>query len=211
MRNKRRAAPPAREALHRDPNRMIACRVVCLGTCLWLCGCANLLPRGDSEQPSGFDSFEAAAQAFDKVVAYRTTVEQLKGLGFDLQSSPNVRLISYPRLTGLLAPDRGVPFEAIDPGIRDCIVARLACQAYEFHLGREATRREGSFMLDFLNFHRETRVTGWRFEGLLAVREGVVLFRSHGGDPRTDRVERQVNPLGPLQRLGEAAGGRLAR
>ena len=40
-----------------------------------LCGCANLLPRGDSEQPSGFDSFEAA-QAFDQVVADRTTVEQ---------------------------------------------------------------------------------------------------------------------------------------
>ena len=74
-----------------------------------------------------------------------------------------------------------------------------------------ATRREGSFMLDFLNFRRETRVTGWQFEGLLAVRDGVVLFRSHGGDPRTDRVERQVNPLGPLQRLGEGAGGRLAR
>lgn len=60
-------------------------------------GCANLLPRGDSEQPSGFDSFEAAAQAFDKVVAYRTTVEQLRTLGFDLQSSANVTLIPYPR------------------------------------------------------------------------------------------------------------------
>ena len=190
---------------------MTACRVVCLGAGLLLSGCANLLPRGDSEQPSGFDSFEAAAQAFDKVVAYRTTVEQLKELGFDLRSSPNVTLISYPQLTGRLAPDRGVPFEAIDPGIRDCIVARLACQAYEFHLGREAMRRQGSFMLDFLNFRRETRVTGWRFEGLLAVRDGVVLFSSHGGDPRTDRVERQVNPLGPLQRLGEGAGGRLAR
>ena len=66
-------------------------------------------------------------------------------------------------------------------------------------------------MLDFLNFRRETRMTGWRFEGLLAVRDGVVLFRSHGGDPRSDRVERQVNPLGPLQRLGEGAGGRMAR
>ena len=190
---------------------MMACRSLFFGTCILLCGCANLLPRSGIEQPSGFDSFEAAAQAFDKVVAYDTTVEQLKALGFDLQSSPNVTLISYPQLTGRLAPDRGVPFEAIDPGIRDCIVARLACQAYEFHLGSETTRREGSFMLDFLNFRRETRVTGWRFEGLLAVRDGVVLFRSHGGEPRTDRTERQVNPLGPLQRAGEGAGGLLVR
>ena len=36
-------------------------------------------------------------------------------------------------------------------------------------------------MLDVLKFRRTTRVTGWRFEGLLAVRDGVVLFRSHGG------------------------------
>ena len=182
-----------------------------IGASVLLSACTTLLPRGDSQQPSGFDSFEAAAQAFGKVVAYTTTVEGLKTLGFDLRVSPNVTLISYPQLTSRLAPDRGVPFDSIDPGIRDCIVARLACKAYVFHLGREATRREGSFMLDFLNFRRQTRVTGWRFEGLLAVRDGVVLFSSHGGDPRTDRLEHQVNPLGPLQRLGEGAGGRLAR
>ena len=190
---------------------MIARGIIFFGTLILLTGCGSLLPRGDSEQPSGFDSFETAAQAFDKVVAYGTTVEQLKTLGFDLQSSPNVTLISYPQLTSRLAPDRGVPFEAIDPGIRDCIVARLACQVYEFHLGRETSHREGSFMLDFLNFRRETRVTGWRFEGLLAVRDGVVLFRSHGGEPRTDRRDRRVNPLGPLQGAGEGAGGLLVR
>ncbi len=30
-------------------------------------GCAHLLPRRDSEGPSQFESFEAAAQAFDKI------------------------------------------------------------------------------------------------------------------------------------------------
>ena len=194
-----------------NPDALIARSIVFVGSFMLLTGCGSLLPRGDSEQPSGFDTFEAAAQAFDKVVAYGTTVEQLKTLGFDLQASPNVTLISYPQLTGRLAPDRGVPFEAIDPGIRDCIVARLACKVYEFHLGRETSRREGSFMLDFLNFRRETRVSGWRFEGLLAVRDGVVLFRSHGGEPRTDRTDRRVNPLGPLQGAGEGAGGLLVR
>lgn len=109
---------------------MIASRIVVLGTGLLLCACTSLLPGRDTEWPSGFDSFDAAAKAFDEVVPNRTTVDQLNTLGFDLQASPNVTLISYPQLTGRLAPDRGVPFEAIDPGIRDCIVARLACQAY---------------------------------------------------------------------------------
>ena len=69
---------------------MISFRIAWFSSCLLLCGCANLLPRGDSERPSGFDSFEAAAQAFNAVVPYRTTVEQLSALGFDLQASPNV-------------------------------------------------------------------------------------------------------------------------
>ena len=54
-------------------------------------------------------------------------------------------------------------------------------------------------------------MTGWRFEGLLAVRDGVVLFRSRGCEPRADRTDRQVNPLGPLQGAGDAAGKLLVR
>ena len=190
---------------------MIAHRLICFAASLLLGGCANLLPRGDSQQPSGFDSFEAAAHAFDKIETYRTTATQLKALGFDLQDGANVTLIPYPQLMLSLAPDRGIPFEALDPGIRDCILSRQACRAYEFRLSSESTRREGNFLLDFLNFRRTTHVSGWAFDGLLAVRNGVVLFRSYGGVPRTDRTEQQVNPLGPLQPAGEAARGLLLR
>jgi hypothetical protein len=176
-----------------------------------LAGCATWLPRGDTQQPSAFDSFEAAASAFNNIVSYRTTVDEMKALGFDLQAASNISLIPYPQLTVRLAPDPGVPFDALDPGIRDCILARQACRVYEFHLARETKRREGAFWHDFLNFQRTVRVVGWRFEGLVAVRDGVVLFRSYGGEPRNDRTERQVNPLGPLQPAGEAAGGLIRR
>jgi hypothetical protein len=179
--------------------------VACV-TCFALVGCAQWLPHAEVQQPSGFETFETAATAFEKVIGYRTTVGELKELGFDLQASSNLTLIPYPQLTARLSPDPGVPFDALDPGIRDCILARQACQAYEFHLSHESKRREGAFWLDFLNFRRTVRVVGWRFEGLVAVRDGVVLFRSHGGEPRNDRTERQVNPLGPFQPAGEAAG-----
>jgi len=102
-----------------------------------------------------------------------------------------------------------VPLDSADPGIRDCILARDQCVAYQFEFGTERRRREGGFMLDFLNFRRVTHVTGWRFEGLVAVRQGIVLFRSHGGEARIDRTERQHNPLGPLQPAGEGLGRAL--
>jgi hypothetical protein len=165
-----------------------------------------MLPRGSSEGPSLFDTFEAAAAAFDKIVSHRTTVDELKALGFDPHASSNLTVIPYPQLTARLSPDPGVPFDTLDVGIRECILAHQACQAYEFHLARETSHHEGGFFLDFMNFRRSVRVIGWRFNGLVAVRDGVVLFRSFGGEPRNDRTELQVNPLGPLQPAGEAVG-----
>ena len=45
---------------------------------------------------------------------------------------------------------------------------------------------------------------GWRFEGVMLVRDGVVLFRNHGGQPNIELVEDRRNPLGPLQNAGES-------
>ena len=131
--------------------------IACIA-CVALAGCAQWLPHTESQQPGGFDTFETAAAAFEKVVSYRTTVGELKDLGFDVLASSNLTLIAYPQLTARLSPDPGVPFDALDPGIRDCILARRACQAYEFHLSHESKRREGAFLLDFLNFRRTVRV-----------------------------------------------------
>lgn len=176
-----------------------------------LAGCAALLPRSLTDQPSGFDSFEAAARALELAVPYRTTTVELKALGFDLDASPNVTLVPYPQLIARLAPNSSVPLDALDPGIRDCILARQACRVFEFHLARETRQREGNFFLDFLNFRRATAITGWRFDGLLVVRDGLLLFRSHAGEPRIDRTELEVHPLGPLQPAGESAGSLLRR
>lgn len=180
-----------------------------------LCGalgaCSGLLPRGSTESQSGFASFEAAREAIERVLPYQTTVDQLKELGFDAQASANVRLIPYPEVITRLAPNPSVPLDMLDAGIRDCIEARQACRAYEFTMGRQNSRREGSFWADFLNFRRRTEVSGWRFQGLVVVRDGVVLFRNYGGEPQIKQTERQSNPLGPLQPAGEAAGALIHR
>ena len=61
-----------------------------------LAGCANLLPRADTQQPSSFDSFEAASIAFDKIVGYQTTVDEMRQLGFDLRAAANITVIPLP-------------------------------------------------------------------------------------------------------------------
>jgi hypothetical protein len=179
--------------------------------CLGVAACADLLPRSKSQQPSGFDSFEAAAVALDRALPYTTTVTELKALGYDVLASPNVTQIPYPQLIARLAPNSSVPLDALDPGIRDCMLARQACRVYEFRLAHEDRRRDGNFWLDFLNFRRSTSITGWRFEGLLVVRDGMLLFRSYAGEPRTDRTEVETRPLGPFQPAGESSGSLILR
>lgn len=174
-------------------------------------GCGNLLPRGYTDTPAGFRSFEEGQAAALRIVALKTRTDELKGLGFDISGGPNVTLIPYPDIVGRLAPHPGVPFEKLDVGVRECIEAQTACRAYLFRFDRQDRRREGNFWLDFLNLRRTTYVSGWWFEALIVVSDGRVLFRNYAGQAHTDRVEQQVNPLGPFQPAGEGAGAFLLR
>lgn len=184
----------------------MACRTpITLLLCAAVAGCAALLPRAKSSELSSFHSFESARAAFLQVQPYRTTLDELKTLGFDVNASGNVRRIPYPQLIAHLVPTSTLVIDEPEVGIRDCIRAQQACRAYVFSFSRLAHDRRGGFLADFLNFRRHTHTTGWRFEALVLVRDDVVLFGNHGGEPNIDLVDERVNPLGPLQSLGEAA------
>ena len=143
-----------------------------------------------------------------RIVALQTPTAELKDLGFD-PAGRNVTLIPYPDIVGRLAPHPGVPFDKLDAGIRKCIEAQSACRGYSCHFERQDRKRGGSFWLDFLNIRRTTYVSGWWFDALIVVTDGTVLFRNYAGQATTDKVERQVNPLGPFQPAGESAGSAL--
>lgn len=174
-------------------------------------GCTSFLPHGRSDLTSRFTNFEAARDALEQLVPYRSTMEDMRRLGFDWSVAANVKLIPYPEIVSRLAPNPSIPLDMLDPGIRDCIQARQACRAYEFTIGQEKHVREGGFFRDFLNFDRTTHTTGWRFQGLVVVRDDIVLFRNFGGEPQIDKTDRQRNPLGPFQSGGEAAGKMLTQ
>ncbi|GAA0766968.1 hypothetical protein LRH25_28280 [Ideonella azotifigens] len=178
---------------------------------LLLAACGHLLPSETQRTATSFESYEAAGQALQAVVPFKTTVNDLKALGFDIADSANVNVIPYPELVARLAPHPNIALDELDPGIRACIQAQMACRAYEFEIGVQQRQRVGDFWRDFLNFRRLTEVSGWHLRALLVIRSGVVLFSNFGGEPRVARSELRVNPLGPLQPSGEAAGAILTR
>ncbi len=188
--------------------KLLATSVLC---CAALSACSHLLPKASTDTPSGFDSFEAAQAAADRIVPLRTRVAELKGLGFDPAGGTNVTLIPYPDIAARLAPYPALPLSALDPGVRMCIEAQANCRGYLFHFERQDRQRTGGFWGDFLNFRRTTVIRGWKFDALVVTSDGTVLFRNTAGQPQVDRVEQQRNPLGPLQPGGEAAGALLLR
>jgi hypothetical protein len=184
--------------------------LLAMATALGGCASGGLLPDSSTAVRAEFADFESARSQFENIEPYKTTVDDLKTLGFDT-ASPNVRLIGYPDIVGRLAPNSSLALDQLDPGIRDCILARLRCRVYEYRVANETRVRNGAFLLDWLNFKRTVEVKSWQFDAIVAVREGVVLFRNYGGAPHNERTERQFNPLGPFQGVGDSVSGLLLK
>lgn len=195
--------------MHRASRLSLAANIVAMA--VMSAGCTSLLPHGSSGTPSPFETFAQAEAAASRIVPFRTLTGELKALGFDPEGGRNVTLIPYPDILARLVPYGGIAPGSLDPGIRACIEARTSCRAYVFHFERQDRDRVGPFLADFLNFRRQTQVTGWWFDALVVVSDGQVLFRNMGGQPAIRRDERQLNPLGPFQPSGEAVGGLLGR
>ena len=196
-------------AAWRETGRMRLMHPMVTACCL-LGGCGHLLPHESQSVQAPFADFAAAEGAVERIVPFETTPAELQSLGFDLRG-PNVVQIPYPELVDRLAPNPSVPLAELDSGIRECILSRMACEAYEFKLGQETHRRTGGFWADFLNFERTTEVRGWSFQALIVMKGGVVLFRNPGGEAHIARTQHQSNPLGPLQPAGESAGSLILK
>lgn len=166
-----------------------------------LAGCSSMLPRSNNESAS-FQSFEEARKAIENLVPMRSNLEQLASLGVDPFKLPNTLILSYPDLVRRFAPGNVLSKDDLDPGIVTCLNARNACRGWELKVERISRVRTGGFVSDFLNFSRRTESSGWRFNALILMVDGVVVYRAWGGQPLLNAVDVQRNPLGPLQNIG---------
>lgn len=176
--------------------------VVGLSLLLLLGGCASLLPRGEAQTSKPWNDFNQAYAAYERIEPYVTTTAQLKAEGIDPLTTPNVIILNYADIVRRLVPPAGsdVP---LDRGIRDCLSAQAECRGYEVEQRHIDRKRVGNFWLDFLDFRRETVTTGWRFNMLLLIVNGRVVYKLWGGQPEIAETEVTRNPLGPLQSIGQ--------
>jgi hypothetical protein len=170
---------------------------------LGLQGCASWLPQAAAD-PVYFTSFDQARTAIESIEPGRTRTADLKAMHLDTVQQPNTVVLSYADILRRVMGGSVLAKQDLAPGIVQCLEAHDACRGLEFNINSIHKDRVGSFWLDFINFKRETVTSGWRFNALILSVDEVVVYRSWGGQPEVNLVDKQRNPLGPLQEIGPA-------
>lgn len=169
-----------------------------------LAGCANLLPSMKREVTTPWIDFDSAKRSFDQIVPYQTTLHAVHTLGFGPDHVPNMQVLNQAQVVQATLPSPLQDGATVPKGILDCMRAGTACVGYAMEPSRMEYRRVGNFVLDVLNFRRDTVTTGWRFAALIVVIDDTVVYKQWSGQPKIQSTVRRTNPLGPLQSIDDA-------
>ena len=167
-------------------------------------GCAAMLPSAKITVTSPWQSFENIKTVYEKIIPDKTTMEDLKQIGFDPYKTPNIRILTAADIPSYFMPNPSIKKDDLDPGVLECINAKDRCRAYQVNVGDKKKKRVGNFWLDIFEFERLTKESGWEFKGLIIVIDNLVVYKEPvAGKPKIDVEELEKKPLGLLQEIGD--------
>ncbi len=167
-----------------------------------LTGCSSLLPREKNLTVGIWDSYEEAENTFSQIVPYVTTKDDLTNLNINPEDNNNITLLNYAEIANRFDLGTDIDGYIPDAGINDCIIAKAECRGYLINEKKLKSKRYGNFWSDLLNFKRKTDITGWMFEGVILIKNGVVVYKLSSGTPSVHEKLESNRPLGPLQSGG---------
>jgi hypothetical protein len=168
------------------------------------CGGLSLLPhRSDLAEDQNFQSYDQVAAAYQSIVPGQTREADLNKLGFNAAIQPNAEVISYLGVIERFMPRDSIRFDHLAKPVKSCIEAQERCSAYVFRPSRLDQQRTGSIFLDLMGFERTTIDRGWAAEVVLLMQDGHVAYKVMSGKPHIEGYHDDIQPLGPLQDLGD--------
>lgn len=169
-----------------------------------LAGCSSLLPKSKETSGApgvGWQSYQDAQRSFDGIVPGKTTAAELAALHLDPRVNPNVTVLPRHELRYRFVVNQTITPADLDDGVRECLEAREQCRALEINQTATQKKRTGNAALDMAKVYRETHTSGWRFTGLLLVKDGVVIYKLTSGQPGIHEIVEDHDVLAPLQTL----------
>lgn len=143
-------------------------------------GCAALLPRSSSVTNSPWKTYKEVVYAYNGVVPHKSTIGDIKKLGFDIYSTSNLKVLSYVDIAVATA---SLKREGLGNGIEACLLVRDFCTGYVFEPQVANSNRYGNFWLDTFNFKRRTNDSGWKFRASFLIVDSVVVEKFWYGEP----------------------------
>lgn len=165
-----------------------------------------MLPTDQRRARTPWKDFTEAQAAYDRIVPHKTSVADLREMGFDPAKTPNIRILTYLDLINRFIPNASISMNDLQPDVRACIESKDCCHAYEMVIDVTNNKRYGNVCLDMFGFVKKTHTTGWRFQALIIVKDDMVAYKIRSGEPHVDRHEKKVKPFGPFQELDGMVG-----
>lgn len=180
--------------------------LITMGLLFFTGGCAtqSLLPTQGVYTESSFETYTQVEGVVENIEIGKTKYSDLVKLGLDLENIPNVKRLTYLDVMSkfkLDSPSRYTLFNKIElpSGVLKTLAAREDGFAYEINLERIKNQREGSVILDILNFRKNVHTTGWKISVLILIVDDTVEYVLYSGEKNIDTLKRERNPLGPFQ------------
>lgn len=177
-----------------------------MGLLFFTGGCAtqSLLPTQGVYTESSFETYTQVEGVVENIEIGKTKYSDLVKMGLDLENIPNVKRLTYLDVMSkfkLDSPSRYTLFNKIElpAGVLKMLAAREDGLAYEINLERIKNQREGSVILDILNFRKNVHTTGWKISVLILIVDDTVEYVLYSGEKNIDTLKRERNPLGPFQ------------
>jgi hypothetical protein len=170
-----------------------------------LAGCSSLLPKSNEtsgDAKTSWQNYQQAEQTFARITPGKTTVEELRGQHLDPRSNANMRVVPRYEVVQRFVVNSTITPADLDDGVRQCLEAKEACTAWEVNQQALEKKRTGNAALDMLRMRRETQSSGWRFSGLLLLKDGVVIYKLTCGQPGILEIAHSEDNLAPLQLVG---------
>ena len=180
--------------------------LISMGLLFFTGGCAtqSLLPTQGVYTESSFETYSQVETVVNEIIIGKTKYSELVKMGLDLENIPNVKRLTYldvMKKFNLDSPSRYTIFNDIElpNGVIKTLEARENGRTYEINLERLKNQREGSLVLDMLNFRKNVHITGWNISVLILIVDDTVEYVLYSGEKNIDKHERERNPLGPFQ------------
>ena len=170
-----------------------------------LAGCTALLPKStetSGDAKTAWHSYQEAEASFAGIIPGKTTLEELRAQHLDPRENANMRVVPRYEIVQRFMVNSTITLADLDDGVRECLEAKEACTGWEINQQPMQKRRTGNPALDMLKVQRETQNSGWRFCGLLLMKQGVVIYKLTSGQPGILEIAHDQDVLAPLQMLG---------